>query len=451
MLGRESELENLQHYYEQPDNQIIVVYGQKNVGKTSLLLKFSKSHPSHYYLARPCSERQQQFLWSSQLQQSGSSLEAFPSFGDIFATIGQSSTQKKVLIIDEFLHIIKTSSTFMQELTAFLSLPENANQFFVILCSSQIGFIENSLISKIGATAYYLNGFFKVKELGFQSLVEFFPGFSTKEAIAAYSIFGGASKLWNYFTDSVSIRENICNTILNKTSVLYYEGERIIEEQLRETNVYDTILSVMASGRQKLNEIYADTGFSRAKISVYLKNLMELEIVEKVFSFDTEGREHTQKGIYRIKNHFVHFYFRFLYPHLSELQTMDAQSYYDTYLEHELDAYFEEYFPSVCLEYLDLMNQKGNLPIFYTKISEWVGKAGTIHMIAEDDDKKQLVGFCSFQKNGMTYEDYEWLSFCIEQAKVKPAYLYLFSIHGFDERLTQLSQKEQHIILIDMY
>ena len=44
--------------------------------------------------------------------------------------------------------------------------------------------------------------------------------------------------------------------------------------------------------------MYAHTGFSRAKISVYLKNLMELELVEKVLP-----------GTYEICNAFVRFYF----------------------------------------------------------------------------------------------------------------------------------------------
>ena len=67
-----------------------------------------------------------------------------------------------------------------------------------------------------------------------------------------------------------------------------------LSEELRETAVYDTILATLADGRHgKLNDMYAHTGFSRAKISVYLKNLMELELVEKVLGYDFEGYERT--------------------------------------------------------------------------------------------------------------------------------------------------------------
>ena len=44
--------------------------------------------------------------------------------------------------------------------------------------------------------------------------------------------------------------------------------------------------------------MYAHTGFSRAKISVYLKNLMELELVEKVLP-GTYAVSYTHLDVYK--------------------------------------------------------------------------------------------------------------------------------------------------------
>ena len=140
-------------------------------------------------------------------------------------------------------------------------------------------------------------------------MMEYFSGFSMEQCIEAYAVLGGIPGLWNHFSDKLSIKENICRNILDSKAFLFGEGQRMVEEELRETGVYNTILSSIAAGNHKLNDLYLHTEFSRAKISVYLKNLMELELVEKIFSYDTEGKANTQKGIYRISNHFVHFYF----------------------------------------------------------------------------------------------------------------------------------------------
>mgnify|MGYP003307889072 CR=1 FL=1 len=120
----------------------------------------------------------------------------------------------------------------------------------------------------------------------YQDFKEHFPLFSKKDSIGAFSILGGIPGLWQYFNDEFTLRENIENFILQSNEKLFDYGQQYVSEELRETAVYNTILGALADGKRKLNDLYIHTGFSRAKISVYLKNLMQLEIVEKVFSFD---------------------------------------------------------------------------------------------------------------------------------------------------------------------
>lgn len=83
---------------------------------------------------------------------------------------------------------------------------------------------------------------------------------------------------------------------------MYNKAENIIGASLRELSVYDTILACIAGGCDKLNDLYLKTGFSRAKISVYMKNLAASDIIEKAVSFETGGwenakREFTGSGI----------------------------------------------------------------------------------------------------------------------------------------------------------
>lgn len=91
-------------------------------------------------------------------------------------------------------------------------------------------------------------------------------------------------------------------------------AEQKISAELRELSVYNTILSAIAQGYNKLNDLYAKTGYSRAKISVYMKNLSHFDIVEKVQSFQTGGWENAKKGYTRSKIHLLisglNLYFR---------------------------------------------------------------------------------------------------------------------------------------------
>lgn len=455
ILGRASELNYLNTSYNHDDSQIMVVYGEKNVGKTALLFQFVKDKPDYYYRARSASIREQRYQWGEELAAEGIRLPKYPTFTEIFhAVISRSDfgkkEEKKVIIIDEFQYIVKTGNEFMKELIRFVNHIKASTPVMVILCSSSIGWVENSMITRIGESAYGLSGLLKIRELGFETMRDFFSGFSMEQSIEAYAVLGGMPGLWKHFNDKRSIKENICRYILNRDAFLYEEGQRIVAQELREMGVYNTILASIASGRHKLNDLYLHTEFSRAKISVYLKNLMELELVEKIFSYDTEGKSNTQKGIYRISNHFVHFYFAYLYPNLSRLERMTSEEFYNRYIQPAFKTYVAEYFKNVCRQRIEKWDKAGKLPFEISKMGEWVGKSGNIDLIAQSESGETIVGICNWDKPMMRYDDYEWLLFCVKKAKLQADYFYLFSANRFDEKLILEARVKQNLKLISL-
>jgi AAA+ ATPase superfamily predicted ATPase len=318
----------------------------------------------------------------------------------------------------------------------------NQGEVMVALLSSQTGWIENSMVAKIGEQAYELSGFLKIKELSFYEITTYFREYKMEDSIEIYAVLGGNYGLWRYFNERMSAKQNIIANILSPQSFLHRHGERIVAEELRETGIYNTILAAIAAGHNRLNNLYRHTGFSRAKISVYLKNLMELELVEKLFSFNTK------KGYYRITNHFVHFYFTYLYPHLSDLSYLRADEFYSAYIEPTFKSYVTGYFRLVCIAKLAYWNKMGSLPLSLGQSDEWVGKDGTIDIIAHDDEGKTLLGLCNWEKPLMTYEDYEWLLFCADKAGLKADFIYLFSGGRFDEKLSLEAKVKPNIRLI---
>lgn len=450
LIGRSAELKQLNHYYDRDGSQIVVVYGQKNIGKTALVKEFSQGKPMSYYMARSCSEREQVYQWGLELGHSDIKTLKYPSYEEIFAAITEGETGKKIIVIDEFQNMLKAGSTFMKELVAFVHKQWNKSQVLVILCSSSVGWVENSMIRKIGEAAYELSGLLKIKELKFKDCMDFFPGFSKEQCIETYAILGGLPGLWKHFSDKLSVKENILRSILSKEGALFYEAERLLTEELRETAVYNTILASIAGGNYKLNDLYLHTGFSRAKISVYLKNLMELELVEKVFSYDTEGHANVQKGIYRICNRFLHFYYKFVYPHMSSLQIEGENAFYLSFINGNLKSHVAEYFKNVCMEHMEELNEKGLLPFVYDRAGEWVGKVGNIDIIVQDEEANTLLALCNYDKPMMAYEEYERLLYCASKARLDAEYVFLYSVGRFDEKLTLEAKVKKNLTLVSM-
>ena len=261
---------------------------------------------------------------------------------------------------------------------------------------------------------------------------------------------GGATGYINHWNPKVDLKTNICRQILSRNGYMYNKAENIIGASLRELSVYDTILACIAGGCDKLNDLYLKTGFSRAKISVYMKNLAASDIIEKAVSFETGGWENAKKGVYRIRDNYVNFWFRFIYPHLSALYMMSAEEFYDTYIEPGLNTYLNRYFVGVCMEYLWLLNLTGKLPLHIKKMGTWIGKTGNIDIIAQNEVRENLVGLCNWEKPQVTMEMCEELFANMKKAKISANYYFLFSASTFEQAVVEMAEQDKRFVLIDM-
>lgn len=448
IIGRNSEINQLGNYYDRDKSQILVVYGQKYIGKTELLKQFMSDKPGYYYQCEPLSEREQRYMLGSWLAKQGVKTMKYPKISEVFEIFGKMHTQKKVIVFDEFQNILKSCPDFCDELISFIHSNWNSQEYLFVLSSSSVGFVENSLISKIGEAAFEISGFIKLKELSFADLREYFSFYTNEECAVCWSILGGVPGLWKMFDVHATVKENIIKNILSKSGPLYDVAKSLVNEELRETGVYNTILSAISEGKRKLNELYEHTEFSRAKISVYIKNLMELELVEKVFSTDTEGRDNAQKGLYDISNNLVDFYYTFVFGNSSFLEFSSPEEFYALYVNPGLKAYTGKYYPDICLEYLERLNSRKKLPVNVEKFGKWIGKQGNIDIIGQSESGKTILALCVYDKAMLTYEDYEWLLYCAEKAKVSADFIYLFAGNRFDEKLSLEAKVRKNLKLL---
>lgn len=146
----------------------------------------------------------------------------------------------------------------------------------------------------------------------------------------------------------------------------------------------------------------------------------------------------------------MNFWFRFVYPHLSDLYMMAPETFYDTYIAQELDDYMNRYFVQVCMEYLELLNMVDKLPIKIHKAGTWVGKTGNIDIIAQDSARNSLIGLCNWSRPQLTYEMCEKLFDTMKKAKLKSGYYYLFSAKSFDDELLEKAKEDKRLVLVDM-
>ena len=124
--------------------------------------------------------------------------------------------------------------------------------------------------------------------------------------------------------------------------------------------------------------------------------------------------------------------------------------YKDNGFLQKLNDYLNRYFVKVCGEYLALLNAQGQLAVQAVKMGVWIGKKGTIDIIAQDSVRQNIVAICNWSKSELTDEMWKNLEFSMKQAKIKAEQYYLFSAQSFDEAIRERAEENPKIKLIDM-
>lgn len=450
MNAKNTDVKKLESYYGKTGNHIVVLYGRKGTQKEQLLSEFLEGKKYFYYRCRQASSQEQSRMMAQEIvRQYGIKLQKY-TYEEYFNRIKSGDASKLVVVIDEAQYVMKKDPEFLKSLIKLRMKRLYPGPVLVILTSSSIVWAEQEIEETFGEDIKRLDGRIKLENCNFLESVRAFPSLPVRYCIKVYGVLGGVQDYMDHWDVSKDFKSNICELVLKSDGYLYHAAEDLIGSELRELSVYNTILATIARGDNKLNDLFHETGFSRAKISVYMKNLSHFDIVEKLISFETGGWENAKKGVYQIKDTFVNFWFKFVYPHQSDLFLMRPEQFYNAYIEPELDAYLQRYFRSVCTEYLMILNRMGQLPFAIHKVGTWVGKIGNIDIVAQSSDRRNIIGFCNWDKPLMTMQMCEDMATAMEQAKLDSNHYYLFSATDFEPELKHYVTLDPRFVLIDM-
>lgn len=451
MVVKTAVIKELEEAYKQSGNQLFVLYGREDSEKELLLKAFVQNKKYFYYRARQVSpEEQKRQMGAELVRRFEVTLQKY-TYEEYFNRVKSGDPTKLVIVIDEFQYIAKKDAAFMEAILKLKAKRLYPGPVLILLCSSAISWVEKELSTCVGETAEKrIDRRLKLTNLNFLEVVRALEEYPVSECIKVYGIIGGVPGYINRWNAKADLKTNICRLILSRNGYMYGAAEALIGASLRELSVYETILANIAAGHDKLNDLYQVTGFSRAKISVYMKNLSAFDIIQKVVSFETGGWDNAKKGIYRIRDNYVNFWFRFIYPYLSDLYLLSVEEFYDRYIAPGLDLYLGRYFAEVCMEYLGLLGLVGKLPLKVAKMGTWVGKEGNIDIIAQNEIRQNMVGLCNWDKPELTMKMCEELFASMKRAKIRAEYYFLFSARGFEPALVQMAEQDKRFILVDM-
>ena len=460
-IGREVELKFLQDKYTDELGQLIVLYGRRRVGKTETLREFCKDKPHVFFSCTQTTDLVQLRNFSSRMFKENipakNYISEFADWEKAFRAVLDLpyGNQKKLLVIDEFPYMCRGNKSIPSILQNLWDAELRDSNVMIILCGSAMSFIEKELLSEKNPLYGRATGIYKMKEMGFYDAIKFFPEYSDRDKVLTYAVLGGIPHYLRQWNPKLSVDENIKRNILTKGCILYSEVEFLLHQELRETPIYNSIIEAVALGNTKLNDISQKSLLEdTAKTSVYLKNLMELGIVEREFSVDSKIKEraNTGRGTYRLTDNFFRFWYAFGFANYSQLEDGDVDGVYEYVVKPALHEFASFAFEDVCREFVRMLQKKNELPFRYSKMGRWMGKTTVRDEKASDglrtaeteidllcigkDAKEYLVGECKFKGVPFSYSEYLDTLAKLTPLKEKSKFYYaLFSESGFDQKI----------------
>ena len=454
-VNRVSELHLLEKHYQSGRAELFVLYGRRRVGKTELLVHFCQGKRHVFFVADQVPEQTLRANLSKAVNDvifgEGQVSAVYNTWDDLLNTlVKQAQSERLVVVLDEFPYLAAADPSVSSILQRTWDHAMKNSQIMLILNGSYIGMMEETVLGYKAPlygrrTAQYL-----LEPLEFVDAQQFFTAYSAEDRLRAYAVYGGTPAYLQTIQPEQSLQTNIRDGILTRGAALYDEVRFVLQQELREPRNYFAVLQAIASGNTRQNEIKQAAGLEN--IAQYLETLQQLHLVERVVPV-TESQPHkSRRGIYRLKDNFLRFWFRFVLPNRSQLERGANEVVYDTVIHPELDAFTSTVFEQACRQYFWRNGLKGKLPFQPKQIGGWWQVNQEVDIVLLSDSHTMLVE-CKWSQRPVGVDILEQLEekskALFKEVNGQPVLFGLCARLGFTDQMLELAKKRKDVILYD--
>jgi len=393
-IDRQAELQQLEQLYASGQAELFVLYGRRRVGKTELLAQFCQDKRHIFFVAdldvEPTLRAGLSRAVNAELLGPEAATAVYPSWEEIFRLLGHhAQSQRLVMVMDEFTYLVAAHPPLASTLQRLWDSHLRHSQLMLILCGSYVGMMEEAVLGYNAPLYGRRTGQYLLEPLNFHDARAFFPTYDLSDQIRAYALLGGTPAYLRTMSPSRPLLDNVRDQIFTRGTFLYDEVRFLLQQELREPRNYFAVLEAIAGGRTRLNEIKQATGLDG--VTAYLNTLQGLHLIERVVPV-TEGQPHkSRRGLYRLRDHFFRFWFRFLHPNRTLLERGGSGLAVDALVAPHLDAFTGPIFEDVCQQFLWRIGLAGGLPFLPLRIGGWWRANEEIDIVVLGEDAALLV------------------------------------------------------------
>ena len=455
--GRIQELSSLEELYEKNGFKFAVVYGRRRVGKTSLINEFIDrgNKKAIRFIATENTDLVNRESFSESIFEvypESSEFGTFATWEKAFRYVAkETGGEKLVVYMDEYPYLAKAHPPISSEIQKIIDTVLIRTNILLILCGSSMSFMENQVLGYQSPLYGRRTAQYKIEPLDYYDSAEFFGSASLESKLLGYAVTGGIPQYLNEISQFGSIEDGIEKAFFTKNGYLYEEPHNLLKQELREPAFYNAIINAIATGSTKLNVISGKVGEMDNKVAKYVKNLIDLGIIEKEISVLAKN---DRNGIYRIKDNMYLFWYRFVKENVSRVESR-YQNIYKEMVEPQITEFMGHVFENICLQYLTRLNISGRLPFSFDGAGRWWGGNPITKQETEIDiiahSKKEIIfGECKWKNDKVGPDVYSELKKKAAMFSERELYYYIFSKSGFTESLKKEAEMDDRLKLVGL-
>ena len=365
-IGRNKDLEKITNRLNEDNFNLTLVYGRRRVGKSELVKQAIKAcdFKSIYYECKQVSELNNV---ESLAKNVSTSLNMPPlGYKDIESLLRYlfeyAKNEKLILVLDEYPYFKNAIEGIDSVLQSLIDEYREESKLSLIILGSYVD-VMKSLLEHSNPLYGRVDLCINLTPMDYYESSLFYPNFSNEDKVRIYSAFGGIPYYNRLIDDRKSVKENIINLIASEDARLENEVSMYLNSEISKIINANEVFEALAKGYSKYKDILSQSHVSSGPTLVdVLDKLMRMEIVEKVTPINEPSNK--KKTYYKVKDNLSLFYYRYIFPHSSELKIMNANAFFDKYIKKDFDEYFVPHqFETICAQYIIRLNRNNFIKV----------------------------------------------------------------------------------------
>lgn len=346
-LDRTEEIAELKRVLN-PDShaKFVVVSGRRRLGK-STLIKRVLSPQDLYYMAGDLVDAVQmemlQDLLAQRFPEIG--LADFNGWEELLLMLNRLATEQFTLCLDEFPYMVKHSPELPSILQRLLDTKEL--KYNLVICGSSQRMMQEMILGQNEPLYGRADALLDIRPIPLpylQKALNLDPVATVEE----YSVWGGVPRYWELREEYPSLPDAIRGMLLGPTAVLFDEPKRLFLDDMKVTVQSESLMAVIAGGANRLSEIASRMGREATSLSAPLDRLIQMSYLRREIPFG-ESPKKSKRGIYRINDPMMDFYYRFIIPNMSSL-ARGRKNLVMEEIEADFTGYVSQHWEQMCRE-----------------------------------------------------------------------------------------------------